>query len=161
MIFFATFKTFKSTIATQMFILYVPSKCIIFQCSDQNSKNNNAKSIFFLVQKLWHDRSSKGLTANEGPGRRMYRCLPPGRETSVWFFGATQPIIISDKVWSFFGPFRWQSSVLSPTWLWKPTSLLLFLAIMAAFLWNPHEMTQSSLMWPWPVRMVSYKRLIR
>ena len=35
------------------------------------------------------------------------------------------------------------------------------LAIMSAFLWNPHEMAQSSLMWPWPVRMVSCKRLTR
>ena len=32
---------------------------------------------------------------------------------------------------------------------------------MSAFLWNPHEMTRSSLMWPWPVRMVSCKRLTK
>ena len=37
----------------------------------------------------------------------------------------------------------------------------LSLPIMSAFLWNPQDVTRSSLMWPWPVRMVSWKRLTR
>ena len=52
-----------------------------------------SQNYFILVRKLWYDRSSNGLTAREGPGRRLYRCLPPGRETSVWFFGSS-PLVI-------------------------------------------------------------------
>ena len=62
-------------------------KCNHLQTGNQShSINLIFPTIFFLVQKSWHNCSSKGLTANEGPGRRMYRCFPPGRETSVWFF---------------------------------------------------------------------------
>ena len=39
---------------------------------------------------------------------------------------------------------------------WKPTILLLFLAIQSALPLEPQNMTESSLMWPWPVRMVSW-----
>ena len=44
---------------------------------------------------------------------------------------------------------------------WKPTSLLLFLELQSALPLKPQNMTGSSLMWPWPVRMMSWKRLIR
>ena len=44
---------------------------------------------------------------------------------------------------------------------WKQTSLLLFLELQSALPLKPQNMTGSSLMWPWPVRMMSWKRLIR
>ena len=65
----------------------------IRQCCDYDFLILISQNNFILVRKLWCDRSSNGLTAIEGPGRRLYRCLPPGRETSVWFFGSS-PLVI-------------------------------------------------------------------